>query len=84
VRWAAVGDALARLLRAQGATVAAVAAATKDRVDLGLRFTDPPSAGRLQPASGPGQATHKVPLRSVRDVNDEVRHLLRVAYDQSV
>jgi hypothetical protein len=68
----------------RGRQFAAVAAATKDRVDLGLRFTDPPSAGRLQPASGPGQATHKVPVRSVRDVDDEVRHLLRVAYEQGV
>src|SRR5260370_27488996 len=49
----------------RGRQFAAVAAATKDRVDLGLRFTDPPSAGRLPPASGPRQATHKVPLRSV-------------------
>jgi len=35
-----------------------------------LRFTDPPSAGRLQPATAPGQATHKVSLRGVQDVDD--------------
>ena len=55
-------------------------------MDLGLRFTDaPPSSftGRLQPGSAPGQATHKVCLRGVDDVDDEVRHLLRVAYDQN-
>jgi hypothetical protein len=52
-------------------------------VDLGLRFTNPPAAGRLQQASGPGQATHKIALRSVADVDDEVRHLLSVAYDQN-
>ena len=67
----------------RGRQFAAVAAAAKDRVDLGLRFTDPPAAGRLQQASGPGQATHKIALRSVADVDDEVRHLLRVAYDQN-
>src|SRR5438552_6363484 len=36
---------------------AAVAAAARDRVDLGLRFTDPPASERLQPSNGPGQAT---------------------------
>jgi Domain of unknown function (DUF5655)/Domain of unknown function (DUF4287) len=67
----------------RGRQFAAVAAAAKDRVDLGLRFTDPPAAARLQPASGPGQATHKIALRTVADVDDEVLHLLRVAYDQN-
>jgi len=62
---------------------AAVAAAARDRVDLGLRFTDPPAAARLQPATGPGQATHKIVLRSVAEVDDEVLHLLRLAYDQN-
>jgi hypothetical protein len=52
-------------------------------VDLGLRFTDPPASGRLQLASAPGQATHKVALRSVADVDDELLHLVRVAYDQN-
>jgi predicted transport protein len=67
----------------RGRQFAAIAAAARDRVDLGLRFTDPPDAGRLQPASGPGQATHKVSLRSVDDVDDEVLDLLHVAYQQN-
>jgi predicted transport protein len=67
----------------RGRQFAAVAAAARDRVDLGLRFTDPPASGRLQPSTGPGQATHKIALRSVAEVNDEVRHLVRVAYDQN-
>jgi hypothetical protein len=67
----------------RGRQFAAVAAATRDRVDLGLRFTDPPAVDRLQPASGPGQATHKVALRSVGDVDDQVLHLLRLAYEQN-
>ena len=62
---------------------AAVAAAARDRVDLGLRFTDPPASGRLQPSNGPDQATHKIALRSVADVDDEVVHLARLAYDQN-
>jgi hypothetical protein len=67
----------------RGRQFAAVAAATRDRVDLGLRFTDPPPAGRLQPATGPGQATHRIELRSLADVDDQVLHLLRLAYDQN-
>src|SRR5215470_7109908 len=62
---------------------AAVAAATRDRVDLGLRFTDPPADDRLQRSTGPGQATHKIALRSADEVDDQVRHLLRLAYEQN-
>jgi hypothetical protein len=67
----------------RGRQFAAVAAAARDRVDLGLRFTDAPSSGRLQPSASPGQATHKIALRSVADVDDEVLHLVKVAYDQN-
>ena len=62
---------------------AAVAAATRDRVDLGLRFTHPPADDRLQPSTGPGQATHKIALRGVGDVDDQVLHLLCLAYEQN-
>ncbi|WP_209309145.1 DUF5655 domain-containing protein [Blastococcus sp. CT_GayMR16] len=62
---------------------AAVAAATATRVDLGLRLPEPPAAARLQPANAPGSATHRVQLFSVADVDDEVRALLRAAYDQN-
>lgn len=67
----------------RGRQFAAIAAATRDRVDLGLRFTDPPDAARLQPGGGPGQATHKVSLRDVGEVDAEVAQLLRVAYEQN-
>lgn len=67
----------------RGRQFAAVAAATRDRVDLGLRFTDPPDSSRLQPSSGPGQATHKLSLRSPAEVDDEVRSLLHAAYEQN-
>lgn len=62
---------------------AAVAAATAARVDLGLRLPDPPASPRLEPAKAPGSATHRVQLSSVADVDDEVRALLRAAYDQN-
>jgi predicted transport protein len=67
----------------RGRQFAAVAAAARDRVDLGLRLPSPPVSARLVPASGPGQATHKVPLRSTADVDDELLGLLRAAYEQN-
>jgi predicted transport protein len=62
---------------------AAVAAATASRIDLGLRYTAPPASGRLQPATAPGSATHKLSLTAVDEVDDEVRALLRAAYEQN-
>jgi predicted transport protein len=62
---------------------AAVAAATATRVDLGLRLPDPPASPLLQPATAPGSATHRVQLTAVSDVDDEVRGLLRAAYEQN-
>jgi Domain of unknown function (DUF5655)/Domain of unknown function (DUF4287) len=67
----------------RGRQFAAVVAATRDRVDVGLRFADPPDSPRLQPASGPGQATHKLSLRTPADVDGEALGLLRLAYEQS-
>jgi predicted transport protein len=67
----------------RGRQFAAVQAATATRVDLGLRLPMPPDSERLQPAKAPGQATHKVALATVSDVDAEVRGLLRAAYDQS-
>ena len=61
----------------------AAAAAATSRLDLGLRFVDPPASARLQPAKAPGAATHKVALTRVDDVDDEVRALLRAAYEQN-
>jgi predicted transport protein len=67
----------------RGRQFAAVAAATATRVDLGLRLPAPPDSPLLQPAKAPGQATHKVSLTSVSDVDDQVRALLRAAYEQA-
>ncbi len=63
---------------------AAVRAATRTRVDLGLRFERAPASALLAVArSGPGQSTHKVGLASVGDVTPEVESLLREAYEQN-
>lgn len=62
---------------------AAVRAATRGRVDVGLRFADPPDSELLTPADAPGQATHKLSLTSTDDVTDEVAELLAAAYEQN-
>ncbi len=62
---------------------AAVAAATRSRVDVGLRYRDPPKSKLLSPAKAPGQATHKLSLTSVDDVTGEVERLLESAYAQN-
>lgn len=62
---------------------AAVAAATNTRVDVGLRYTDAPASELLVPAKAPGQATHKLSLTSVGEINGAVKALLRAAYDQN-
>jgi predicted transport protein len=67
----------------RGRQFAAIAAAARDRVDLGLRFSDPPASAPLRPGGGPGPARHTVSLRAVQDVDDEIRHLLRTAYEQN-
>jgi predicted transport protein len=61
----------------------AVAAPTSRRLDVGLRLPEPPAVARLQPASAPGSATHKVAVTSPAEVDDELRGLLRAAYEQN-
>lgn len=60
---------------------AAVKAATRTRVDLGLRFAEPPRSRLLAPGWGPGQATHKLSL--TEDITAEVEKVLRAAYEQN-
>jgi hypothetical protein len=66
-------------------TFAVVRATTKDRVDLGLRLDDAEPAGRLQSAKGigGGGATVRIALRRPEDVDDEVRGLMRRAYEEN-
>jgi predicted transport protein len=67
----------------RGRQFAAVAAATRSRVDVGLRYTDPPASTRLQPAKSLAQATHVTSLTDLTQVDDELRALMRLAYDQN-
>ena len=66
-------------------TFAVVQATTKDRVDLGLRLDDAEPGGRLHSAKNidSGGATVRVALRRPEDVDDEVRGLMRRAYDEN-
>jgi hypothetical protein len=48
-----------------------------------INFTDLPDSARLQASGGPGQATHKVSWRDAHEVDAEVVHLLRAAYEQN-
>lgn len=62
---------------------AAVAAATRTRLDVGLRYTDGPDSELLTEASAPGQATHRLSLAAPEDLDGEVEALLRAAYEQN-
>jgi predicted transport protein len=62
---------------------AAVAVPSRSRVELGLRYVEPPSSARLTPAAAPGQSTHKVSLSSPDDVDEEILSLLATAYQQN-
>lgn len=62
---------------------AAVQASTKTRVDLGLRFKEEPDSALLNTNSLPGQSTHKIGLGSVADITDEVRQLIKLAYEHN-
>ena len=62
---------------------AAVGAATKTRVDVGLRYTDPPASKPLTVGKAPGQGTHRLSLESAEEITDEVVRLLREAYEQN-
>lgn len=61
----------------------AIQASTKTRVDLGLRFKQAPDSALLSTSSLPGQSTHKIGLTSVEQITDEIRQLIRLAYEQN-
>jgi hypothetical protein len=66
-------------------TFAVVRATTKDRVDLGLRLDNAEPGGRMQSAKGigGGGATMRIALRRPEDIDEEVRGLMRRAYEEN-
>jgi len=67
----------------RGRQFALVAASTKARVDLGLRFRTEPDHPRLVAARNLGQCTHRVPLASPEEFTDDLLPLLRQAYEEN-
>jgi hypothetical protein len=59
--------------------------ATKTRIDLGLKLKDVEVQGRLE-NSGPfgAMCTHRIQLKSIKEVDAEVIKWLSAAYDKSI
>lgn len=58
---------------------------TTKRVDIGFALGDMKPKGRLIDTGGfakKDRITHRIPLESVKDIDDEVKHWLKVAYDR--
>jgi hypothetical protein len=58
---------------------------TNKRVDIGFALGDTKAKGRLIDTGGfakKDRITHRIPLESVKDIDDEVKHWLKVAYDR--
>jgi predicted transport protein len=84
----ALGDDVEVLPRGTYVTFArgsqfAIAKPGSGRVDLGLRLPGVEPTERLLAAGsfGSGSITHKIPLHDAAELDDEVRGLLRAAYD---
>jgi hypothetical protein len=65
-------------------TFARVVAATKDRVDLGLRLEGRKPHGRLEPSRIHETMRLQIGLTSLPEVDGEVRRWLRAAYEESL
>jgi len=58
---------------------------TNKRIDIGFALGDTKAKGRLIDTGGfakKDRITHRIPLESVNDIDDEVKHWLKVAYDR--
>jgi hypothetical protein len=58
---------------------------TTKRIDIGFALGDLKPTGRLIDTGGfakKDRITHRIPLESVSDIDDEVNHWLKVAYDR--
>ena len=58
---------------------------TQTRIDLGFALGDMKPTGRLIDTGGfakKDRITHRIPIASLDDIDDEVKHWLKVAYDR--
>jgi len=59
--------------------------ATQTRIDMGFALGDLKPTGRLIDTGGfakKDRITHRIPITSLDDIDDEVKHWLKVAYDR--
>jgi hypothetical protein len=59
--------------------------ATRTRIDMGFALGDTPATGRLIDTGGfakKDRITHRIPVSTREDLDDEVRHWLRTAYQR--
>jgi hypothetical protein len=57
---------------------------TRTRIDMGYALKDTRATGRLIDTGGfakKDRITHRIPISSLADIDDEVKHWLKVAYD---
>ena len=57
---------------------------TKTRIDFGFALKDTPATGRLIDTGGfakKDRITHRIPISSLADIDEEVRRWLKVAYE---
>ncbi|MFN7947504.1 MAG: DUF5655 domain-containing protein [Blastocatellia bacterium] len=67
--------------------IAQIKPATRTRIDFGLALGDTPVTGRLIETGGfakKDRITHRIPITSLAEIDDEVRRWLRFAYDRDV
>lgn len=58
---------------------------TQTRIDMGFALGDTTPTGRLIDTGGfakKDRITHRIPITSLKDIDDEVKHWLKVAYDR--
>ena len=58
---------------------------TQTRIDMGFALGDLKPTGRLIDTGGfakKDRITHRIPITSLKDIDDEVKHWLKVAYDR--
>jgi hypothetical protein len=59
--------------------------ATQTRIDMGFALGDTKPKGRLIDTGGfakKDRITHRIPISSVDEIDDEVKHWLKIAYDR--
>jgi hypothetical protein len=58
---------------------------TQTRIDMGFALGDTKASGRLIDTGGfakKDRITHRIPITSLEEIDDEVKHWLKVAYDR--